>query len=73
MENKWISPEDELPEEGERVLCVWGDEFKAIDILNRYLFWDDEETVPIWKTDEGAAIGNENITCWMPLPDIIKK
>jgi hypothetical protein len=61
---KWISIEERLPQEKERVLVLekeeHGDPF-FISIANR----DEDE---FWL-DDGPALELDKITHWMPLPE----
>ena len=61
---KWISMEDEWPENGKVVLCA--DELNSFVSLGQYRDDDDEDYFNLmWIADvEGDTV----ITHWMPLP-----
>lgn len=58
---KWIGVKDELPPEGEEVLCINDNGVYCID------YWEDSESSK--SLFQGSAIFKNSHTHWMELPE----
>lgn len=65
----WISVEDKLPELDKEVIIL--DKGKHIDI--DFLMDDGEGGYFWWKSDESICCEDDEITHWMPLPELPKE
>lgn len=50
---EWIKTENQIPEDGEQVLCLYyGDQYKLLTWNSVYNYWDDEDDHYFCDRDE---------------------
>jgi len=69
--NQWISVEDDLPEVGERALCILNGEQIVLQLKKEWPSFEDSfKAFLYWHEpfDEYMQIEWHEVTYWMPLP-----
>lgn len=59
--DKWISVKDRLPEEGNYLTCINGNEYQVSN------YWVHADEGVIWTND--TQFDPVNVVAWMPIPE----